>query len=113
MRMIVAVAAVIGLGAFELGAASHWYRNLGAVAPQTAGAAQVALITRSMENACKLARKASAQFLEHAKATSDHIANVTIALLVAACGSPGGSAPPPFIVSSTAPEARAATGRPR
>ena len=41
VRMIVAVAAVIGLGAFELGAASHWYRNLGAVAPQTAGAAQV------------------------------------------------------------------------
>ena len=41
VRVIVAVAAVIALGAFELGAASRWYRNLGAVAPQTAGVAQV------------------------------------------------------------------------
>ena len=50
----------------------------------TTGAAQVALITQSMDAACKLARKASAQFLADARATSEHITGVMIGLLVAA-----------------------------
>jgi len=41
VRVIVAVAAVIALGAFEVGAASRWYRGLGAVAPQITGAPQM------------------------------------------------------------------------
>ena len=41
IRVIVAVAALIALGAFQVGAAPRWYRNLGSVTPQTTEAQQV------------------------------------------------------------------------
>ena len=41
IRVIVAVAVLIALGAFQVGAASRWYRNLAPVTPQAAEAQQL------------------------------------------------------------------------
>ena len=41
IRVAVAVAAVLALGAFQVGAASRWYHNLGSVTPQITEAQQV------------------------------------------------------------------------
>jgi len=41
IRVVVALAALIALGAFQVGAASRWYHNLGSVTPQITEAQQV------------------------------------------------------------------------